>query len=388
MNNIKLFLHAGSGNHGCEAIVRSTAKILKKNITLYSSHPEQDVKYHIDDICKVEADLNEPVKRGSLKWFFSSIETKLLKKYDLLFRFVKKDFLSGINKGDILLSIGGDNYCYGGTDIISAIHNNIRKKGAKTVLWGCSVEPELLNNPEIAKDISKYSLITARETISYEVLKKVNPNTVLVADPAFTLDRVDLPLPEGFAEGNTVGINASPLIMQNGKSGELVLDAYKELIKRILDTTDCQVALIPHVVCEGNDDREPLRVLLEKFKDTGRVILIEDHNCMELKGFIARCRFFIGARTHATIAAYSSCVPTLVLGYSVKSRGIAKDLFGTEENYVLPVQNMTSDKELADGFTWLLNNENEIKTHLRNIMPEYIKKAYLGLDKIRNLKDR
>ena len=47
---------------------------------------------------------------------------------------------------------------------------------------------------------------------------------------------------------------------------------------------------------------------------------------------------FIGARTHATIAAYSSCVPTLVVGYSIKARGIAKDLFGTDEGYVLPVQ--------------------------------------------------
>ena len=382
---MKLYAHGGSENHGCEAIVRSTAKILKNDITLYSSHPEQDVKYHIDDICKVEADLNEPVKRGGLKWFFSSLETKLLKKYDLLFRYVKKDFLSGINKGDILFSIGGDNYCYGGTDIICAIHNNIRKKGAKTVLWGCSVEPELLNNPEIAKDISKYSLITARETISYEALRKVNPNTVLVADPAFTLDRVDLSLPEGFAEGNTVGINASPLIMQNGKSGELVLSAYKELIKRIIDTTNCQVSLIPHVVCEGNDDREPLKVLLEEFKDTGRVILIDDHNCMELKGFIARCRFFIGARTHSTIAAYSSCVPTLVLGYSVKSRGIARDLFGSEENYVLPVQNLKCSNELAKGFDWLMKNELKIKEHLKNIMPEYVKSARNAIDAVNKL---
>ena len=52
---------------------------------------------------------------------------------------------------------------------------------------------------------------------------------------------------------------------------------------------------------------------------TGRVLLVGDHNCMELKGFIGRCRFFVGARTHATIAAYSSCVPTLAAGYSVKS---------------------------------------------------------------------
>ena len=71
---------------------------------------------------------------------------------------------------------------------------------------------------------------------------------------------------------------------------------------------------------------------------------------MELKGYIARCRFFIGARTHSTIAAYSSGVPTLVLGYSVKSKGIAKDLFGTYENYVLTVQQLKEYSELGRAF--------------------------------------
>lgn len=58
---------------------------------------------------------------------------------------------------------------------------------------------------------------------------------------------------------------------------------------------------------------------------------------------------FIGARTHATIAAYSSLVPTLVVGYSVKARGIARDLFGTEKNYVLPVQLLRKEEDLTGG---------------------------------------
>ena len=64
---------------------------------------------------------------------------------------------------------------------------------------------------------------------------------------------------------------------------------------------------------------------------TGRVVFFEDHNCMELKGIISKCRFFVGARTHSTIAAYSMGIPTLVVGYSVKARGIARDLLGGEE---------------------------------------------------------
>ena len=386
MGKIIFYAHAGSGNHGCEAIVRSSANMLRDAILLYSIRPEEDLKYGLNDILEgIREDSRLRVRKYSIPWLRARIQTKLTGSIVTEVYNQKRRMLDDIQSGDVAFSIGGDNYCYPGTDILAAINTNIRRKGAKTVLWGCSVEPELLKAPAIAKDIASYDLITARESISYEALKTVNPNTVLVADPAFTLERVDLPLPDGWVEGNMIGINASPLILQSGKDGQMVLDAYKELIKRILETTDCSVALIPHVVWESNDDRVPLKVLHDEFAGTGRVILIEDHNCMELKGYIARCRMFIGARTHATIAAYSSCVPTLVLGYSVKSRGIARDLFGTEENYVIPVQNLSSADELANGFDWLLANETTIREHLQSIMPEYKSRAYKALSSLEKL---
>ena len=197
---------------------------------------------------------------------------------------------------------------------------------------------------------------------------------------------MELPLPEGWKEGNTIGINASPLIMQCAKDGSVAYEAYRCLIKHILNTTDAAVALIPHVVIANNDDRIPLRNLYEEFVSSGRVLLIEDHNCCELKGYISRCRMFIGARTHATIAAYSTCVPTLVLGYSVKSKGIARDVFGTEEHYVLPVQEMRNPAELAGGFDWLLANEDNIRSHLKCVMPEYIQRAYTAAEAVSRLK--
>ena len=381
---LKLYGHGGSSNHGCEAIVRATAGLLGGEISLLSQHPEQDLRYEIDQICRITEDTDAPLRRGTLKWFLSSLETKLTRKNDLYFRYTKEKLLSQAARGDVFLSIGGDNYCYPGTEHLAAINRHLRKKGVKTVLWGCSVEPELLNDPIVAEDLAGFDLITARETISFEALKTVNPKTVLVADPAFTLERKDLPLPDGWAEGSMVGINASPLILDSG-DGALVMEAYQNLIRRILDTTDLNVVLVPHVVTTPVGDFQPLHVLLETFRHTGRVILLEDHNCMELKGFIARCRFFIGARTHATIAAYSQCIPTLVLGYSVKSRGIARDLFGSEEHYVIPVQGMTDPNALADGFDWLLANENEIRAHLEKTMPGYKKQAYNALAALKKL---
>ena len=149
----------------------------------------------------------------------------------------------------------------------------------------------------------------------------------------------------------------------------------RNLIQSILTNTDCAVALIPHVVWQDNDDRTVLKILYDEFKSSNRVLLIEDANCMQLKGYISQCRFFIGARTHATIAAYSTCVPTLVLGYSIKSRGIARDLFGDEEHYVLPVQDLQKENDLTDAFMWLSEHEQEIKNRLESVIPEYKAKA-------------
>jgi polysaccharide pyruvyl transferase WcaK-like protein len=53
---------------------------------------------------------------------------------------------------------------------------------------------------------------------------------------------------------------------------------------------------------------------------------------------------------HASIAAYSSQVPTLVIAYSVKARGIAQDIFGTEKGYVIPVQNLKEEIEITGIF--------------------------------------
>ena len=129
----------------------------------------------------------------------------------------------------------------------------------------------------------------------------------------------------------------------------------------------------------------PLRALAERFADSGRVVLVDDANAETLKGVISRCRFFIGARTHATIAAYSTCVPTLVVGYSVKAKGIAKDLFGTYENYVMPVQSLESGDELNGAFDWLCAQEDAIRSHLQAIMPDYIRRAYAAADEVKKI---
>ena len=145
------------------------------------------------------------------------------------------------------------------------------------------------------------------------------------------------------------------------------------------------MALIPHVMWNYNDDRLTLRELYRGYECDGRVMLFPDLPCQKIKYIISQCRAFIGARTHATIAAYSSCVPTLVVGYSVKARGIARDLFGSEEHYVLPVQALESPGELIQAYDWVMEREQQIRKRLTDRMPAYIARAEAAGDEVRKI---
>ena len=385
-----LYAHGGSGNHGCEALVRSTMDLLSgpgRAFALTSYRPQEDYKYGLSAHCtisKVGDKIDAPYKDANFARAY--YELRVRHNYQLMDELCEAQ-AANVKRGDIAFSIGGDSYCYSKKLYEELIHQTEvwKAAGMKTVLWGVSIEPELLENQQLRDHFASFDLITARETISFEALKNVNPNTVLVADTAFLLKQVRLPMPEGFENAEIVGINTSPLIEKKESQPGIARKNFERLIDSILKETDYKVLLIPHVVWKNNDDRSVLRELCEQFSDSGRVAMIEDHNCMELKGYISRCRFFIGARTHSTIAAYSTGVPTLVLGYSTKSKGIAKDLFGSYEHYVLPVQSLKKEEDLTENWHWLQAHEEEIRTRLGRTLPDYIKRTEAGREAVQKL---
>lgn len=377
-----LYMHTGSANHGCEAIIRTTSALLggPEDVQLWSLAREEDLHYDaVDKIGRIV--ISEEIEQLSPSYFEMLIRRKVLGQTDAGMQV----FIRNLFRGNIAVCVGGDNYCYTwSANKIVELNKQIRRYCKATVLWGCSIDPESITE-EVREDLARYDLITAREPITYELLKPINPNTVRVADPAFTMERVDLPLPAAFRPGATVGVNVSPLIMKYGTESGLILKNYENMLRYILEQTDMNVCLVPHVVWKNNDDREPAQYLYDEFRATGRVCMVDDYKATELKGYIARCRFFVGARTHATIAAYSTYVPTLVVGYSVKSRGIALDLFGEEENYVLPVQKLKDEHDLVGAFCWMLDHEESIRCRLEAVIPDYVEKAKSGAQFIEQL---
>ena len=389
---IILYMHAGSGNHGCEAIADSLIRIIdairafngvdsRMPIVLITNSAREDRKYKLGEmekngLCTIVEE-NHIDKRfldhviyygyrkltGDRESFLRYRFREAFRVYEEKCREAEAPAYEPSDTGlrPLAVSIGGDNYCYPEMleDLILA-HNVFKKKGFDTLLWGCSIEPDSLSgNKKLLDDLKSYNYIIARESITYGALVGAcidKDKLDLRKDPAFELLKDLKSVPKRVLDGGPVGINLSPMVLDKAKYPELVKESYRNFIRHILDTTQKDILLVPHVIWGHSDDRIPLGELYEEFKKTGRVIMVEDCSAESLKGYISCCSFFVGARTHSTIAAYSTGVPTLVIGYSVKSRGIATDLFGTTDNYVLPVQEIEETDSLIRSYKWILEN--------------------------------
>ncbi|MBR5662643.1 MAG: glycosyltransferase [Bacilli bacterium] len=368
------YFYGGSDNRGCEALAKTISKKLeckRDNLSIITFRKKDDI----------DAKLNKYIKYIVEPKLFNSGESKIEYMGNCRFNYSDMgitEYIKNLNADNnvVALSIGGDNYCYG--DYICSLlkkYNNIfHNYGIKTALIGCSIDEDVFKNKNVIDDLNLYDLIIARESLTYNNLIKagINKNTCLIPDPAFELETINLELPKEFIINKTIGINMSPIVACNDKNN-LVYKNYDRLIRYILDKTNYNIALIPHVFWDKSNDYEIMLPFYKKYLKTRRICIIEKSSSEELKGFISRCKIFIGARTHATIAAYSSFVPTLVVGYSIKSKGIATDIFGDYKNYVLSIDDIKSDDQLIKSFLFIEKNCDSINKYLKDKIPKYLK---------------
>ena len=306
-----LYGHGGSGNRGCEAIVRSTAALLAQacpagRVELCSERPDSDAALLSADISRIRPHHMSPY---SLDRVLGSIEHRMGGTHEAYLARTQGPALRAARRAAVCLSVGGDTYCYHPPAALYAVNRRLRAMGKRIALWGCSVDPERLTG-EMLEDLRGYTALFARESITYQAMSDAGLTPTRAADPAFTLAAETVDPPAGFLPGNTVGINVSPLALGLAKAAKgepgasNALNAVEALIRHILKATDCVVALTPHVRWSHDDDMAPLGMLAERFVDERRVITLDpDLTAAQVKGLIARMRCLIAARTHASIAA-------------------------------------------------------------------------------------
>lgn len=297
---------------------------------------------------------------------------------------------AGIMTGGDVLSLD-----YGVPSLIRYLGQagQLMDRGRPMHLWAGSVGP-FTSAPDLERHVmaslSRYASLSVRESATLAYLQQLGlRNVVLAADPAFVM----VPEPSDLAQSlpgevgsGLLGFNISPLIRKLLQGTALGAQPMEEAIigfwRQVLRDTDLAIVLVPHVDSVGggadNSDHQYMHGLLQRagLPPERLRLASREMNAAQLKHLISQCRFFIGARTHATIAAWSTGVPTLSLGYSVKARGLNRDLFD-DERFVLDTKKITQPA-LWTGLQQLQDEEAGVKDLLARRIPVWRDRAALA----------
>lgn len=370
-------IHLNGDNRGCEAIAKGTALILKenkKNLIGLCTNTELDHRLKVDDYITLQPMCKKSVLFRAENKIYKSIIHDTWKRKSFIYHYEYTPFLNQMTKDDIMISTGGDMMCYDENQVIYTV-DYLHKRGIHSILWGCSIGEKNLT-PRKLQALKQFSHIYARETLTQEVLSNHNINNVSVfPDPAFVLEPTPCQLPKCFSRNEVIGINLSNYVMGGFDLNSAFAKEVDSLIKFILQSTDYQILLIPHVLWKGQDDRIISNLIKGKYDLNNRISILDSDNLnyCQIRYIISKCYCFIGARTHAAISAYSTCIPTIAIGYSIKSKGIAKDI-GMPEEIIVDSINIRKN-QLLDAFCHLLNEADSLSKHLYNIMDSYKQKC-------------
>jgi colanic acid/amylovoran biosynthesis protein len=229
--------------------------------------------------------------------------------------------------------------------------------------------------------------VTVRESLSYDyVVRHLGLPARIVehtADPAFLLE----PPPSGDRQKTWAGYGldddrptialavSQGIIGFSGVSPNKHLRAWQCVIDALLDRIDARILLVPHVpdIEPANDDRILATALVRSRSTGGRVQMVSpNHSASEIKGLIAGCDLVIAERMHAAIAGLSSAVCTVVVGYSVKARGITLDLLGprlVERGLFIPVHEFVQPELTVSRVLTAWELRHQVRRHLADGLP-------------------
>ncbi len=396
-NERPLFIISGNGpydNLGCEAIVRGTTKILRKFFNdprfICVTHFKIEDQFTNQSIRETDPAIthlsSHRINRRRIFQNFWKLESlKSLYGYYLddkaYYASVYADMIPYLNNASAVLSAGGDNYQigYGIPKILTACDDIILDQGKPLIIWGASIGPfDAMPDYEryMSEHLNKVTGIFARESVTIDYLKGigVEQNVLPVADPAFLMDPIKPKenKDDFFIEKEAIGINLSPLMAKFIFNGDLKewTQIAASIITGVAQKTEMPIYLIPHVIhpTSNNDYNFMQKALDQTSKSIKNITLVApEYNAAEMKWIIGQMAFFMGARTHSTIASISSGVPTLSLAYSIKAIGINQDVFG-HTNYCMESKDLNA-KVITDRILSMLNESSAIKRDILDQIP-------------------
>lgn len=165
-------------------------------------------------------------------------------------------------------------------------------------------------------------------------------------------------------QGSAIGISVSHQIIRQWNSSEDYLDCIVNLIRHIETNTTCQIMLIPNEIAKSNsyNDIHVAQDIAKRLDNSKRVQILDVSGITstELKGIIAGFEVMIASRYHSCVAALSSGVPVLVIGWHHKYEELLS--LYAQERWIISCENCTSEKliRMFDSFWESKDNERII----------------------------
>lgn len=121
----------------------------------------------------------------------------------------------------------------------------------------------------------------------------------------------------------TVGLSISHQIIRQWRSAEDYISCIAKLCLHIQHDIHADTLLIPNEILPQTlyndiDVAEDIAELLERMGGSTRVLNSQDLTSTEIKNHIAGCELMVASRYHSCVAALSSCIPLLVVGWHYK----------------------------------------------------------------------
>lgn len=393
-----------NGNRGCVALTYSVVYILNRilseksvDYTLYvldTSLLEESI-YPIklvDKVIKISP-LSYPVGIGvkeNLKLW-----AKCGKLFHSLRTFRDADYILDIGQGDSFADIYGNERF----QLIDRIHCLARLFRKPYCILPQTIGPfsQIQIKKRADKSIRKASLVMARDGLSLGYVKQQVPEQKKVdefLDVAFFLPFKKVSFDEKYVH---VGLNISALLWNGGytRDNQFGLKAnysttIRAVINYFLSLTDVMLHIVPHVVLQERNvenDYEVSYNLIQEFAHERLVLAPFFLDPVEAKSYISGMDFFMGARMHSTIAAYSSGVPVVPMAYSRKFNGLFIDTLGYE--YMVDLKTEDS-AHIVNRITECYNNREFLKAKIvesQGVVEERKEKVLSELRKFFKLDD-
>lgn len=367
---ISLFgLTVFSGNKGCEALAYSFLDLLSDIATRKQTKFKIYIHIWFSKYCELPH-LKKQWEGLDINIFRLGLKNR--KDRELLYKNLNEtDFAFDFTEGDSFSDIYGLKRFV----IQSIIKSIVIKKKIKFILGPQTYGPFYSKIVKLwAKWIMNNSYrIYSRDEISIPKLKNVTKQTVIpVTDIAMAL-KTDGKVIQKNNNVLYVGINISGLLYNGGYTEDnqfnLTVD-YKEYIDAILQyfcsRDEFQVFLIPHVITEDDyenveNDLKICNLVKQKYSN---VQIIDDNFApFYLKKIISQMDLFLGARMHATIAAFSTKVPVIPFAYSKKFEELYHSL---NYDYVVDGRNLNTEEAINKTVDYIKRMDELKKTVSRS----------------------